>query len=178
MCWKSCWPSQSSSSRSRLSMPCPTATGSTALLLSSHLPIPPQVSSTGVRHRGDWACSTLITMATPPSCPPPIVPLIPTHLPSCPVHHKRAMQQQQLSTTTDAVLKKQTNKSITCTSDWQLYAQETIFFLKLLTSLTWVHFIPFILRAKYSDFKSGFYVHTMCFDSTGCQSVPPPPSPV
>ena len=177
MCWKSCWPSQSSSSRSRLSMPCPTATGSTALLLSSHLPIPPQVSSTGVRHRGDWACSTLITMATPPSCPPPIVPLIPTHLPSCPVHHKRAMQQQQLSTTTDAVLKKQTNKSITCTSDWQLYAQETIFFLKLL-SLTWVHFIPFILRAKYSDFKSGFYVHTMCFDSTGCQSVPPPPSPV
>lgn len=47
-------------------MPCPTATGSTALLLYPIFPSFRQIS--GVQHRGDLACSTLITMAT---LPPP-----------------------------------------------------------------------------------------------------------
>lgn len=95
---------------------------------SSHHPIICQVSSTGSQRRGDLACSTLITMAIPPLCLPPTVSPIPTHLPSCPVPHKRAMQQQHPSETADAVLINKEKK--TCTSDWQLYAHKQNFSLR------------------------------------------------
>lgn len=78
------------------------------VLHSSSPPILPILaSSLRVQPGGDMACSTLITMATHP--PFSIMsssdsPAHPTHLPSCLVHHKRAMQQQQLSTTGDGVL--------------------------------------------------------------------------
>lgn len=107
MCWKSCWPSQSSSSRSRLSMPCPTATGSTAPLTPLILPSLRQVSSSRGRHRGDRACSTLIPVATPHSAPPPpsSIHLLCSFPSTC--HHVpfTTRKLSNNSTTTDAVHK-------------------------------------------------------------------------
>lgn len=62
------------------------------VVLHSSPPILPS-STAGAQRRGDLACSTLITMATPPSCPP----IVPSH-PHPPAILSRSPQESYATT--------------------------------------------------------------------------------
>ena len=107
---------------------------------SSMIPPSHQASRSGTQQRGSLASSLQhLSYHHPSPCPRPTLPPIPTHLPSCPVHHESyataAAECNRCSTWT-----KIGSKKYTC-SDWKLYAQHSLVPSNRSPSVTRVNFI-------------------------------------
>lgn len=154
-CWKSCWPSRSSSSRSRLSTPCPTATGSTAPPLppSLHPPPPPPPSIIPSPCRGLLRRSAAEEAAYACSAPPLLPPRSHRH-PSCsssdPPAHPSAIPRELCNNSSRVQQTVPSNSKSIQTHKW---LKNTIVLLQLSPSAVWLGFSSFLSRPNRKRFQ-------------------------